>query len=441
MLEFKLSGGISLSENKVDKFRASYQFFLKMQNEKRIFSSNDIAAETGWSRSTVNTYRTKKWADILIKQPNKQFLADISEYSEDAYIRMMSQNYKQSVEPFKPDLPEPVEELVVKARDSAILAIDIYNRPVVSFRSQGYIIMMIIAWTALFQAIYENEGIDYFYKTNDGSNKMIDGDKKAWELDSCLDKCGNIISSAAKKNLRLFILLRNKIEHRYVPAFDFDVFGECQAMLLNFESLITEKFGAYYALNNSLSLPLQVSSFRCNAQAEALKRIQSQHYSELKQYVEAYRDSLEDNIYSNNQYSFRVFLIPQAGNHCSSSDCAVEFVKYDPNNLEEFERLKKDIALIREKRIPVANQGKYKPKMVCDNLSVRLGRHISISLHTSAWKAYNVRKQGKQADSCNVKYCQFDEAHSDYVYTQEWIDFLYNKFTDPNELDRVRNYK
>ena len=74
---------------------------------------------------------------------------------------MMSQNYKQSVEPFKPELPEQVDELVVKARDSAVLAVDIYNRPIVAFRSQGYIVMMIIAWTALFHAIYESEKTDY----------------------------------------------------------------------------------------------------------------------------------------------------------------------------------------------------------------------------------------------------------------------------------------
>ena len=145
------------NDNKADKFRASYQFFLKMQNEKKYFSSDDIAAATGWSRSTIKTYRTKKWSDILIPHSNKCFSADVSTYTEEAYVRMMSQNYKQSVEPFKPELPEQVDELVVKARDSAVLAVDIYNRPIVAFRSQGYIVMMIIAWTALFHAIYESE--------------------------------------------------------------------------------------------------------------------------------------------------------------------------------------------------------------------------------------------------------------------------------------------
>ena len=430
-----------MGDNKADKFYASYRFFLKMQREGKTFTLEDIAEETGWSKSTVKTYRTKKWSDILKTYKNKHLSADISSYTEDAYVRMMSQNYKQSIEPFKPDLPQQIEELVSKARDSAILSIDIYNRPLVAFRSQGYIVMMIIAWTALFHAIYEMDGIDYFYKEKDGRDKIIDGDKKAWELDSCLDKCGNMLSNAAKGNLKLFISLRNKIEHRYVPAFDFDIFGECQAMLLNFESFITKKFGSYYALNNSLSFPLQVSSVCNDAQIEAIKKIQSEHYNELKQYVEAYRGALDDEIYTNCQYSFRVFLIPQMGNHRSSSDCAVDFVQYDPNNQNEFESLKKDIALIREKRIPVANQGKYKPQMVCDALAKRLGKAVSISLHTSAWKFYNVRKSGYQANGCNTKYCQYDEAHHDYIYTQAWIDFLIERFSNPNDLAQIRNHK
>lgn len=429
------------SDNKADKFRASYQFFLKMQNEKKPFTSDDIAAATGWSNSTIRTYKTKKWSNILAPLPNKRFSADVSAYTEEAYVRMMSQNYKQSIDPFKPELSEQVEELVVKARDSAILAIDIYNRPIIAFRSQGYIVMMVIAWTALFHAVYELEGIDYFYKEKNGNDKIVDGDKKAWELDICIDKCENLISSAVKKNLRLFISLRNKIEHRYVPAFDFDIFGECQAMLLNFENLITEKFGSYYALNNSLSFPLQVSSVRSNIQAEVTKKIQSEHYSELKEYIEAYRNSLDDDVFSDSQYSFRIFLIPQLGNHRSSSDCAVEFLRYDPKHPEDFESVKKDIALIKEKRIPVANQGKFKPRMVCDVLSERMGTKISTTLHARAWKCYKVRKQGTQADGCDIRYCQYDEAHRDYVYTQAWIDFLLKKFSDPDELSMVRNYK
>ena len=187
-----------------EKFRVSYQFFLKMQENGTPFSSEDISRATGWSKSTIKTYRSKKWADILISKSNKMFMANLKAYTEDAYVRMMSQNYKQSIDPFRPELPEYVEELVVKARDCAILAIDIYNRPIAAFRSQGYIVLMIIAWTSLFHAIYEQNDDDYFYKDKQGNPVLIDGDKKAWELDRCIDKCNNMISEAVKQNLRLF---------------------------------------------------------------------------------------------------------------------------------------------------------------------------------------------------------------------------------------------
>lgn len=427
-------------EEKVDKFRASYHFFRKMEQEGKPFSCDDIAKATGWSKSTIKTYRSKKWADILTSTADKMFMVDLKSYTEDAYVRMMSQNYQQSVEPFKPDLPESVEELVKKARDSAILAVDIYNRPVAAFRSQGYIVLMIIAWTSLFHAIYEQNNVDYFYKDGNGQNIFVEGDKKAWELDRCIDKCNNMISEATKKNLRLFISLRNKIEHRYVPAFDIDIFGECQAMLLNFENLLTSKFGAYYALNHTLSFPLQITSDRSEIQVQAIKKVESAHYSELRQYIDTYRASLDDNIYTDEQYSFRVFLIPQTANHKNSSDCAIEFVPYDRNHPEKYAALKKDIAIIREKHIPVANQGKLKPKMVCEELSKRLGITINLSLHTLAWKYYDVRKSGKQ-DMCNTKYCQFDEAHGDYVYTQAWVNFLTEKLQDPAELARVQKHR
>lgn len=46
-----------------------------------------------------------------------------------------------------------------KARNSALLAIEAYNKPAVSFRSAGYIALMVIACSALFQ---------YWFSLNEG---------------------------------------------------------------------------------------------------------------------------------------------------------------------------------------------------------------------------------------------------------------------------------
>ena len=41
-----------------------------------------------------------------------------------------------------------------KARDSALLAVEAYNKPAVAFKSGGFIVLMVIAWTSLFHAIF-----------------------------------------------------------------------------------------------------------------------------------------------------------------------------------------------------------------------------------------------------------------------------------------------
>jgi len=51
-----------------------------------------------------------------------------------------------------------------KARESAFLAVETYNRPRTSFRSGGYIVLMCIAWTALFHAIFFKRNVKPFYR-------------------------------------------------------------------------------------------------------------------------------------------------------------------------------------------------------------------------------------------------------------------------------------
>ena len=71
-------------------------------------------------------------------------------------------------------------ELLNKAKESALLAVDIYNKPSISFKSSGFIVLMCIAWTSLLHAIFEKQKIRYFYRgKNSRHYKKIDGEKKA----------------------------------------------------------------------------------------------------------------------------------------------------------------------------------------------------------------------------------------------------------------------
>lgn len=49
--------------------------------------------------------------------------------------------------------------------DSALLAVEIYNKPRAPFRVENYISLMVMAWNRLFHAYFNNTiGDKYYYK-------------------------------------------------------------------------------------------------------------------------------------------------------------------------------------------------------------------------------------------------------------------------------------
>jgi hypothetical protein len=69
------------------------------------------------------------------------------------------------------------------------------------------------------------------------------------------------------------------------------------------------------------------------------------------------------------------------------------------------------------------------------------GIQFNLPLHTKSWKLYQVRKKGKAPEACNIKYCQYNEPHGDYLYTKEWVDFLIEKLRDSNEYQKIKKYR
>ncbi len=126
-----------------------------------------------------------------------------------------------------------------KARDSALLAVEIYNKPAIAFKSAGYIALMVMAWTSLLHAIFLCRKQRPYHKGGNGRYIKIDGDYKHWELKECIQRIwSDAPQNPVRKNLEFFIPLRNKIEHRHIPELDAEIFGECQALLLNFDTLL-----------------------------------------------------------------------------------------------------------------------------------------------------------------------------------------------------------
>jgi hypothetical protein len=82
------------------------------------------------------------------------------------------------------------------------------------------------------------------------------------------------------------------------------------------------------------------------------------------------------------KYSFSVYLVPKVANRQSAADVAVTFVKVDETSSDELSRLEKLNVLIREKQLPIANLGYFKPGEVVLEVRKRLP-HPAINLRST----------------------------------------------------------
>lgn len=336
-------------------------------------------------------------------------------------------------------LPLEVKALLAKARESAVLAVETYNRPSASFRSGAYIVLMVIAWTSLFHAMFLRRNIKpYHRKPNSRRFQKVDGDYKRWEVAECVRQYFKTDNSAVRRNLEFFVGLRNKIEHRSMPALDPEIFGECQALLMNFESLICSEFGDRYAINGGLSLALHFSRSAPKPKIASAGAKEAKTFRAVKTYVDQFRSSLSTEIYGDLAYSFKVFLVPKVGAHASKDAVAVEWVKYDPSKPEEMKEYERIVALIKPKEVPVANLGLLKPTEVAKRVAEALGKPFNASHHhVACYRHFNVRpgKGAPDPKACDTRYCVYDAAHRDYLYTQGWVDHLVKSLSDSATYD------
>lgn len=399
---------------------------------------------TGWKAGTITTYLSKKWSKIVRRDGTSLVSVGVSGYKLEEFTRLMSQRDDVSAEPRKPQLEPEVEALLQKAREAALLSLQIYNNPTVKFRTEGFSVMMIIAWTALFHAIFQRRGTPYLYlDPATGAVIQVDGDAKAWELTRCLDEFYGTQSVAVRQNLTFFIKLRNRIEHRFVPEIDPMVAGECQSMLFNFDELVVAEFGDYFAIRETLAVPLQTAHIRPGATLDALRKLQARYFEEMRGFVLEFRASLSPEVLGDQRFRFSVYLVPKPANH-GPGDLAVEFVKVTPENATKLAELARGIVAIRERS--VANADSVKASDVVKEVALRIKKPFNMAHHTRAWKRYQVRRAVRQGgkvsgEGCNTDYCVPDRVHNDFVYTPAWVDFLATKLADEKEYTALTKNK
>src|SRR5205814_514743 len=162
---------------------------------------------------------------------------------------------------------------------------------------------------------------------------------------------------------------RNQIEHRSMPELDAGIFGECQAMLLNFDDMLAKEFEEKYRLRESLSFSLQLFP-SSESLSDAVKR--SRTSQRVLDFIQRYRSTISPEVLASGKYSFKAFLI-QVANHKSEKALPIQFVHYEKLSKDEREQVSRFVAMVKFKEVPMSNLGLMKASEVAKKVQQALG--------------------------------------------------------------------
>ena len=280
-------------------------------------------------------------------------------------------------------------ELVEKARESSLAAVKIFNDPLIKFKSESFIILMVIAWTYLLHGYYRSKKVDYRYFSEKGRKKKYDRTKrgafKYWELERCLNDKENPIDKDTANNIRFLIGLRHEIEHQMTLQLDDYLSGRYQACILNFNSYIKKLFGEQCGLDKNLTFSLQFIEF---SEEQILGgKPEADIPDNLKAFIVEFDGKLNDEEFNSEKFSYRLLFSRKLANSKGQADKVVEFI--DPKSelgqtIEKEYWIKKDV----EKR-------KFLPTTIVKEVKAQGFPKFNVPKHTEIWKREDAKNFGK----------------------------------------------
>ena len=281
------------------------------------------------------------------------------------------------------------QELIKKSQEAALSAVQIFNNPSITFKSETYCVLMIVAWTYLLHAYYRSKSIEYRYFEQRNQRKVFDRTKngayKYWELERCLNDRECPIDHATKTNLKFLIGLRHEIEHQMTMRLDDLLSARFQACCLNFNEYIKNLFGDKFALDSYLNFSLQLASIT----PEQVDLLQDKKGlpKNIESYIMDFDEALSQQEYGDPKYAYRILFVPKTANRKGQADRVVEFVKADS---EVSKSINHEYALIKE-----TEKKKYLPGKIVEIMQEQGYDLFKMYQHTVLWKRLKAKDESK----------------------------------------------
>ncbi|HSW99527.1 MAG TPA: DUF3644 domain-containing protein [Patescibacteria group bacterium] len=283
------------------------------------------------------------------------------------------------------------QELVNKSREAALAAVQVFNNPLITFKSEMFIVNMHIAWTYLLHAYYRSQKIEYrYFQELPSGRKKFDRTKhgayKYWELERCLGDDTSPVDKNAANNLRFLIGLRHEIEHQMTSRIDDALSARFQACCLNFNDCIKTLFGTELGIDKHLSFSLQFTSLS-DSQTSTLQEYKDILPAHVSRFVEGYDGNLSEEEFNSPKYAYRVLFAQKTANRPGQADKVIEFIAPDS---EIAKGMNITYAVTKEKE-----KDKSVPSKIVKMMNDEGYPNFKLQNHTVLWQQYDAKKPTK----------------------------------------------
>ena len=298
------------------------------------------------------------------------------------------------------------DELLVKAREAMLHAVQSYNNPRTYFKSEVFIVLAVIAFTYLLHWHYRKAGVDIRYKRmKDGVEEVLKtkhGADKHWELEACIEDARCPLDHPTKLNLKFLVSIRHEIEHQLTSRIDETISAKLQACCLNFNRALKEIAGVRYGLDADLSFALQFSTIEKEQRDMLLA--ETDIPANIQAAQTTFEEALTEDEIVDPRYAYRVAYIEQSVNSKGKADRVVEFIKADSDRGERLQ------ILLKETERP-----KMKPKQIVAEIKKTFPK-FSMHAHQLMWQHNDAKNPAKGFGTKLMD--------GSWYWYPKWLDFV-----------------
>ncbi len=303
------------------------------------------------------------------------------------------------------------DKMIEKSKEAFVMAIEIYNKPTIKYRVEGFSFFICNAWELMLKAHMIN-------KFGENSIYYKDNPKRTITLENCIQKIFTNEKSPLHRNLLKIIELRNTSTHFITEEYEMIYIPLFQACVLNF----VEKMQEFHQVDMTEVVPQNFLTLAASMKSLDENIIRVKYPEEIAERILDTNSSLAPMINENNQS----FAIKIEHYHYLTKDKnkATSFVHVDKT-------AEAGVKIIKELKDP-SNTHKYTMKTALKEINRQLQKEgIDLKINSYHFDLFNKVFRLKE----NERYCYIHKiyAQPSYSYSMQAIELIVGEIKKDSE--------